>query len=208
MVFNTTLYINYNRIGILKVKKFILYTLGDITKYMDLSRKNNKRTEFTRICIAEAVIALLENQKLEQIRISNVVVKAGVSRMTFYNNYHSIEDVLKDYIYIIVEHYVLEQVRTEGSNTVYDRILSAMLFFDQYRRFFIVMRDSGLQGIILEAMNEYITNADIELEKKQEMYFYAGGLLNVFLEWETSVDRKQAQDVALLISKRMYKADL
>jgi AcrR family transcriptional regulator len=51
----------------------------------------------TREWITLALLELLKTKKLSKLAISEVVKKAGVSRMAFYRNYESLEQVLEEY---------------------------------------------------------------------------------------------------------------
>ena len=68
-------------------------------KQLRTLRKNNEESrEFTRNCISAALIVLLNKEKLENITITHLCQVAGVSRMAFYRNYNSIDEVLVDKI--------------------------------------------------------------------------------------------------------------
>lgn len=68
-------------------------------KQLNVLRKNNEESrEFTRNCISAALIVLLNKEKLENISITKLCQVAGVSRMAFYRNYNSIDEVLVDRI--------------------------------------------------------------------------------------------------------------
>ena len=45
-------------------------------------KKYTNRTRFTRMCIGEAVFSLMDKKPYEEIRVSDIVKRAGVSRMT------------------------------------------------------------------------------------------------------------------------------
>lgn len=51
----------------------------------------------TKEWISLALLELLRTKQLSKLTISEVVKKAGVSRMAFYRNYESLEQVLKEY---------------------------------------------------------------------------------------------------------------
>lgn len=51
----------------------------------------------TKKKLTEALFSLLEETSYEQIKISDLCEKAGVSRATFYNNFLTIDDVLAYY---------------------------------------------------------------------------------------------------------------
>ena len=68
-------------------------------KQLKVLKKNNEESrEFTRNCLSAALIVLLNKDKLDDISITRLCQVAGVSRMAFYRNYNSIEDVLEDKI--------------------------------------------------------------------------------------------------------------
>lgn len=68
-------------------------------KQLNTLKKNNEESrEFTRNCISAALIVLLNKEKLENISITRLCQVAGVSRMAFYRNYSSIDEVLVDRI--------------------------------------------------------------------------------------------------------------
>lgn len=68
-------------------------------KQLKTLKKNNEESrEFTRNCISAALIVLLNKEKLENISITRLCQVAGVSRMAFYRNYNSIDEVLVDKI--------------------------------------------------------------------------------------------------------------
>jgi len=68
-------------------------------KQLETLKKNNEESrEFTRTCIFSALMVLLSKDKLEDVSITRLCEVAGVSRVAFYRNYHSIEDVLVDKI--------------------------------------------------------------------------------------------------------------
>ncbi len=57
--------------------------------------RQRKTSEFLRTCIFEALMLLLDQKKYEDITISELAEKAGVSRMTYYRTYENKEDVMK-----------------------------------------------------------------------------------------------------------------
>lgn len=167
--------------------------------------RKNIKTEFTRMCIAEAIVELLKETEPEKIRISAVVKKAGVSRMTFYNNYNSITDALNDYLQIIIGLYIDECNKTPdiGGYLEYSHILYSLNFFDKYRTYFVTMAKCNLHSVMLNAINQFMLNqfpSDTPFSV-YERYCYAGGLLNAFLKWEENKTNEKAEDIAALICK-------
>ena len=57
-------------------------------------RRKNINNQILRESITEALLILMENLSISDITISALTRKAGVSRVSFYRNYKSKEEVL------------------------------------------------------------------------------------------------------------------
>ena len=68
------------------------------------------------MCIGEAVFALMDKKEYEKIKVSDIVKRAGVSRVTFYHYYETKEDALTDFFHEIVAGYIRE-CREDASMT-------------------------------------------------------------------------------------------
>lgn len=165
---------------------------------------NKSKTRFTRMCIAEAIIDLLKKDDFNHIKISDVVKRAGVARMTFYKYYDSCFSALKDYLGIIISDY-LEASHNHFENEYYmetEHIAFALEFFDQYADFFLILKRKGLYSLMIDGVNEFMKEHVMEERKLTlyELYSYAGGLLNSFLMWEENGKVESALAVAKVLS--------
>lgn len=162
-----------------------------------------QRNRFTRQCIGEAIISLVKTKDFEHITISDIVKKAGVSRMTFYKYYHSKKDVIKDYMGEIISGYL---EKCDGKFTMedfqdYNHIKEAILFFDNYSDFLLTLSKARQYDIIVEALNEFmLTYVYPEYTGSiYELYFYSGALLNTFLKWEESGKKEPIDEIVNII---------
>ena len=77
-----------------------------------LKERKNKNNLFVRSCITEALIELLKKKNFEDISITDIINKAGVSRMGFYRNFATKENVVESYIFdIFVE--TIEEIKAK-----------------------------------------------------------------------------------------------
>lgn len=170
------------------------------------SKKHNKRTRFTRMCIGEAVFALMDKKPYGEIKVSDIVKKAGVSRMTFYHYYETKEEVLEDYFHEIVAGYVRER-ESKKTDTFHnmDSIVHALKYFDQYACFILKLVNARLYSLIIDAMNGYLTERILPFYavSAYELYFYGGALLNVFIKWEEGGKCEPAETIAKTIAESM-----
>ena len=60
--------------------------------------KKNPSNLLARKCIAAALSQLLKEKSFSSITVSELTKKAGVSRMTYYRNYSSKEDIFEAYL--------------------------------------------------------------------------------------------------------------
>lgn len=176
---------------------------------MKVTVSQNPKTKFMRMCIAEAILALLETTDFAKLKISDIVRKAGVARMSFYKYYDSPYAALTDYLQIIISEYMQESPKEQERNTYleYSHILYSLNFFDRYADFFLILSKNKLHSILLDGINGFMEE-NIRTAKQlsvYEMYSYAGGLLNTFLKWEEGGKQEAAEEVAQTIY-RLYCA--
>ena len=98
-------------------------------------KANDTKSRFTRMCIGEAIISLMQDKDFNKITVSSVAKKAGVARMTFYLHYASTEEALKDYVKIIMSDFwsATGNQSDIGHIRDYNHLLFALNFFDRYR---------------------------------------------------------------------------
>lgn len=162
------------------------------------------RNRFTRMCIGEALIGLMKQQNIEEISISDIAARAGISRMTYYNYYHSKHEVLSDYLQEIVKEYIMETQTNKDIGLFHDysHILHCLHFFEQYAAFILTLVHADLYSVIIDAVNDYMT-AEVFPSfpgSAYELYYYSGALLNVFIRWIDSGKQETADEIAGIIA--------
>lgn len=163
----------------------------------------NTRTAFTRKCIADAIIDLMQKERFHDIRISAVTRRAGVSRKTFYNYFNPLYDALTNYLQeIIAEYLTASNANPEtGHFLEQSHIQFSLEFFDKYALFFTTLNHQNMHCLMLDGINQFMLDYfshDVN-HSPYEMYCYAGGLLNTFLKWEESEKSEPPETVARII---------
>ena len=97
----------------------------------------------------------MKTQDFNDISITEITTKAGVSRMAYYRNYTNKEDILNDYMTELIEDF--KENRKQYEDSVYLRYLLTFNFFKDHKDFLISMEKSNLSIIILNKINEYMT---------------------------------------------------
>lgn len=180
------------------------------------SAEKTKRSRFTRMCMGDAFVALLQEKPYCKISVSDIVKRAGVSRMTYYHYYDTKEDVVRDYIKELVAEYAAESERTLGIGSLmdYQHILFSLKFFDRYDYFFVTLAKAGLNSMINDAVNIFMRQQYVNIYQGSpyELYFYAGAMVNIFLQWEQNnkdvSPEELAQIIVNFVGKREEKEEL
>ena len=61
------------------------------------------------MCMGDALVNIMQQKAYDKISVSDIVKKAGVSRMTYYNYYETKDELVKDYIEEITSLYLEEE---------------------------------------------------------------------------------------------------
>ena len=161
---------------------------------MDKRRAANQRV---KKCITDALFSLLEEKRLSDIRISEIIERAGVARASFYRNYRTKEDVLVTLIRDVLERFGEEMRLDQGTFYTYENILLSFRYFQNNREYILNLCRSGFVPILLEELNHFHESVEGSMPvasiDKYELYLYIGALLNTALIWlhqgcETSVE--------------------
>jgi AcrR family transcriptional regulator len=168
---------------------------------MERERKSPSNL-LARECIVEAMIKLIYEKPLSAITISELTEKAGVSRMTFYRNYGSKEDVWKDELADILERYAGESMAQHPGGIYYDRehMLHCFSYFYTYREFLDGLFTCGFGDIFLKYMTVYMLKAWSGYDR-YKLQAFAGVLYALYISWSQGGYRESAEQMADLVGK-------
>lgn len=167
----------------------------------------NTQNKFAKDCIFTALMKLMGKKNFHEISITEITNKAGVSRMAYYRNYRSKEDIIIQYLNELFNVYLNEILMLEEIN-VYQ---FAYKYFSYFRKHEILIKNlvkSDLSNLLLERFDTYLQsifeqiltykNSFTEI-KKYEVHFLAGGLYKVLVEWIQNGMVDSDEDMAGLI---------
>lgn len=165
----------------------------------------NPSNQFAKECLAEALIKLLEGHALSEISVTDICKEAGFSRMTYYRNFQSKEDILTQYLHNMVDSFrrdCLERYPGKNSRS-YELIHHGLAFFRQYRVVLQRLIDANLISILQESLNYYfethIAGENPDMGRHYEMYYYSGALVNIFSLWISRDLAESPEELARII---------
>lgn len=140
--------------------------------------KNNENAKLkSQRCIKRALLSLLKTKKYENISISDIIRKSGVSRMGVYNNYKSKDEILLD-----LYRKPLEEVFSALDVSIYANLDWIFHVAYRHREAIQTLIDAGLAYTFLDMMNERFENTS----KSFYIPLWNGLLYNAVIEWVKS----------------------
>jgi len=150
-------------------------------------------------CIVSAMLQLIKEKPLSSINISELCKRAGVSRMTFYRNYDSKEDIFTKHLGEIFEDYKTddETLKTDGMYYDEPHLNHYFDYLYKHRDFLDGLILCGFDVIFLNMLSAYILDKWSTKSDKYILIAFAGSLYNMFHLWS---DSKYLEDREKLIS--------
>lgn len=139
--------------------------------------------------LATALLQLLQTKNLNEIKVTAVVKRAGVSRMAFYRNFETVDDVLLGYFRPIIA----ARFKDVADNVTETEKLSALgQFFINFADTLRLSSERGFEPIIQQVFNEnmvafYDQNvkwpAITTTQKRYWTQFMSAGVYAIWREW-------------------------
>ena len=167
-------------------------------------KKVSKTNLFVKECIVTSLMQLVEKKPFVSISISEITAHAGVSRMAYYRNYSSKEEIFVQHMEEIVSAYKADVGRVKRQNYYgsYQNILQSFLYFEKYKEFFTCIQKVGMGNILLNALGNYLIDTYYKEESREAYYrlqAYAGALFNVYITWLQRGTEEPAEVMAEIV---------
>ena len=154
--------------------------------------------------MVQALIQLLQTKSLSNITISELT---GVSRMTYYRNYNSMDEIFSSYLKDLIDAY-REDVSgwpDKGNYNDYRNMLHCYEYFDHYREFIACLVNTGLGHLLLQALDSYILDTYYTEDKGRDFYYtlcaFSGSLYNIYVTWIMENSMESAEEIISIICK-------
>lgn len=165
-----------------------------------LHLSNEESNRFTKECIETALLELMKEKKFNDLSITDIVNRAGVSRSAYYRNYSSKKDILNKHLNTIVETITESLDLHKDHYSDYNFWLAVFTRVRTYSDKFEVLLKAGFDGIILlsanETMLERISKEDGVVIEKYELFFLIGAFYNLLREWVSSGMKETNEEMA------------
>ncbi len=163
-------------------------------------KSRNESNKLAKECIVTALIELMKVHDFHSITITDLTKKAGVSRMAYYRNYTSKEDILNKFVDEVGAgiHEKLPTIKTETD--LYNYYYALLDQLSSYNDLAITAYNAGLGEVILSQITKQMALTfppQSSTPAEQYRYLYlAGAFYNIFIEWLKSGQKESCSDMA------------
>lgn len=155
-----------------------------------------KREALVDVYITEALLLLLKKKEYKDISITEICKKAGVTRMSFYRNFESKDDILLKKVRTVTDNFLKESAISYKNDTVSSYFIKLFTHMKQQIELCNALHKAGLIHIIKDEFDRVFLNTYRQEYDEYKSVFIAGGIYNVFLFWFTNGCRDNPENLA------------
>ncbi|MBQ6266314.1 MAG: TetR/AcrR family transcriptional regulator [Clostridia bacterium] len=164
--------------------------------------KQNEINQLTRECLLTALLRLMETKPYDSITITDITRLAGVSRMAYYRNYRSKDDILTDGL-VNYERALLDSLAEDRAESLRDVVIYIAGFFRDHaaliRAVYAANLSHSLFTLLCERAYMYFPVVKNLRDGQYRVYYYAGAVLSVLRCWLEAGMRESAEEIASII---------
>lgn len=161
-----------------------------------------KKENLTREYIIDAFCKLLVTDSFDKLSVCDIADKAGVSRMSFYRNFKSKEDLVFQLLDNISKELKanIEILEIKNQFTITKEYFE---IFKKYNKHFLALLNSQISKTlgetIMEKLKANTPNDYISKTSKYIPIYYFGAMTHVLIEWLEDGMNESTEDMARLI---------
>lgn len=171
----------------------------------------------SKVRIAEALFEKLAVYELDEISVSEVVAKAGVSRNTYYRHFSTKRSVLTFYIEELLREY-LQGVEERGISDVEGILNYYFSFWGDRKEYVVLLRRRQLLDLALDVQRkkflEALPRSDLPwhgvsgVDETLVDLLFVGGMWNILLHWlDRGMDPKASEVVRTFLEELSVYAE-
>lgn len=158
--------------------------------------------------LVEALLILMKDYQYEDISITMLCKKAGVSRMAFYGNFESKDDILKRIVSEINSIVVKEIGSPFKNNTDKEYYKKLFKIIDDNRETLDLLLKAGFQYFYLEKLNEIVIHDDSSKDVILQRLTWNGAIVNTVCYWFNNSNNLSIDEIALYCSINLISVPL
>ncbi len=172
----------------------------EIQRLEILRLSNEESNRITKMCLESALILLMKDKYFQNISITDVVNRAGVSRTAYYRNYKSKEDILQRMMHEVIDNVFNAmnlRIPIENTQKYWYGLFYAV---EKHSDIFLVLLKANFGDTILQEiykkMQSYIPQASIQ--STYQSFFWSGAIYSVLATWLRKDMKPTAEEMAVI----------
>ena len=165
-----------------------------------MNMNNEQKNTYVKKQITAALLDLLKEKPLSDISVSELTTKAEIGRVSFYRNYQSKEDILKEESDRLIKKWgrLYESNSESAPETLFPSLFD---FYRDHRNFYTTLYNAGMSSIMMETIigTIQITPEMQNLEAYMKS-FWAYGIYGWMLEWIKRGMQESGKELSTLFS--------
>ncbi|ANK62963.1 TetR/AcrR family transcriptional regulator [Loigolactobacillus backii] len=176
------------------------------------NQSNSEQTQLTKESLFNALMQLMTFTDLNDLSISAVTRKAGVSRMAFYRHYNILEDLISEHLNDIMADYQARLTKDKINN--YELSYTFFVCFRPHLQFILNLQRSRLTGMLFDKLVSFVVSFSESIVCVEEcpgkvtdynIRFVVGGFFSTLLAWSQTGMKESAEQMAMLVSAELAK---
>lgn len=141
------------------------------------------QTEFLKLCLADALIKLMDTQDFDTINVNAICKQAGIGRTSFYRYFEN-KNSKEDLLAFKLNYEWARYAERHEEAVKQDRGFALTSFIYESRRLFSLLYSKGLITAILRVFEDWIP-ADQVYDKRASylMSFFTYGYFGIIYQW-------------------------
>ncbi len=148
-----------------------------------MNMNNEQKNTYVKRQITLALLKLLKEKPITEISISELTQKAQIGRVSFYRNYQTKEDVLKEESNRLIKEWgkLYEANPESSSETLFPSLFD---FYREHKEFYTILYQAGMTSIMQETiLNTIQITSEMENLEAYMKSFWAYGIYGWLIEW-------------------------
>ncbi|MBR2556517.1 MAG: hypothetical protein IKE94_16845 [Aeriscardovia sp.] len=158
-----------------------------------------EQLSYAKTELTKALLSLLEKKKLNEITISELCNKADLSRLSFYRNYNSMEEIVREHLAGITDIFLTSS--SPNFRTTPREEFITLLFEHMYgiKDLVSLLIDNNLSYLLKEEFDDaFMRSVDI-YNDPYRCYVASGAYFNLFYYWFINGCKEKPSEVSRML---------
>ena len=185
--------------------------MESVVKKDVLRASNEESNRITRECIQTALINLIAVKHFDKITITELVLKSGVSRMSFYRNYKTKEDVILDMCTELEDQLAESIADSSFKNDPHGWYLALFSKVRSHEKELSLLFSANMpQNITIRMLTSaggIFKKLSLSDEEKYKASAWEGALIGIIFRWLSAGMKESPDEMADMCIKLINNAD-